>query len=204
MKTIFYLFIGLLVFCSCQKDLSSLVTGTFTDSRDDQTYKTVLIYEQWWMAENLNYETDTGSWIYDNNSENADIYGRLYNWEAACDACPVGWHLPGDNEWKILEIVLGMSQVDADSSGHWRGTDQGTKLIVGGTSGFDALMGGARYFDGSYKDKDLYAYFWTSTDLDSTYSWIRLLSIITTDIYRNFGNNNNSFSVRCIKDTYSK
>ena len=65
-------------------------------------------------------------------------------------------------------------------------------------------MGGARDFDGSYKFIDLHAYFWTSTDLDSTYSWMRLLNIATTEIYRNFGNNKNGFSVRCIKDTYSK
>ena len=59
-----------------------------------------------------------------------------------------------------------MSQVDADSSDHWRGTDQGTKLMVGGTSGFNAFMGGAREaFNGSYKYKDLHAYFWTSTEL---------------------------------------
>ena len=53
--------------------------------------------------------------------------GRLYLWQTALIACPTGWHLPGDEEWKTLEMYLGMSQSEADDIS-WRGTDEGTKL----------------------------------------------------------------------------
>lgn len=70
-------------------------TGTFTDPRDGQTYATVEIGNQTWFAQNLNYET-SNSWTYIDDPANGDIYGRLYTWEAALNACPSGWHLPGD------------------------------------------------------------------------------------------------------------
>jgi len=199
------------ILCSCENEDET--TGIFTDRRDGHIYKWVGIGSQVWMAENLNFDTGSGSWVNDDNSANADIYGRLYDWETACDVCPDGWHLPTDDEWKTLEMYLGMSQADANSEGWWRGTDEGGKLKETGTihwncpnirstneSGFSALPGGAynmRYCDG----KGYGGSFWSSTESDSSNAWCRELFYNKSEVNRSYyGYKGHGFSVRCIRD----
>ena len=80
--------------------------STMKDSRDGQTYKTVKIGKQVWMAENMNYDIKH-SYCYDNNPENCEKYGRLYTWAAANYVCPEGWHLPTKEEFEILMSNVG-------------------------------------------------------------------------------------------------
>jgi uncharacterized protein (TIGR02145 family) len=127
---------------------TATATGTVTDA-DGNTYTTIQIGDQWWMAENLRTTkyrggtpipnvTDNAAWIaltsgayawFGNDEDNGDTYGALYNWYAIDngDLCPTGWHVPTDAEFKDLEKFLGMSQAQADAAG-WRGTDQGNQL----------------------------------------------------------------------------
>ena len=94
--------------------------GTFTDSRDGKTYKTVKIGSQTWMAENLNYHGEDGflGLCYGDEPkekirkpENCKKYGRLYNWPEAMNACPKGWHLPDTTEWQTLVDFAGGDEV---------------------------------------------------------------------------------------------
>ncbi|MDR0515759.1 MAG: fibrobacter succinogenes major paralogous domain-containing protein, partial [Fibromonadaceae bacterium] len=142
--------------------------GSFTDSRDKKTYKTVKIGKQVWMAENLNYnakgskcggtnnpetreknyfaETFTTCTYYsleDKNTKNCDKYGRLYDWSIAIKACPVGWHLPSDAEWQTLVNFAGGDKV------------AGTKLKA--KSGWDSYTPCIKHEnDGKYESEDGY------------------------------------------------
>ena len=101
--------------------------GELVDDRDGQTYKTVKIGDQWWMAENLNYATLV-SYCFNYVPSNCIKYGRRYTWAAAVDkseiecgsgtdcplpprgiqgVCPSGWHLPNNTEWKTLLTAVG-------------------------------------------------------------------------------------------------
>ncbi|MEX2594051.1 MAG: FISUMP domain-containing protein [Anditalea sp.] len=81
--------------------------GSFADPRDGQIYKTVLIGEKIWLAENLNFTTKGGNYCFDYDPANCALYGRLYNRSAALIACPKGWHLPSNEEWSELVNNLG-------------------------------------------------------------------------------------------------
>jgi|GEM_PF-973269 len=185
-------------------------TGTFTDSRDGQEYNTIKIGNQTWFAENLNYETSYSYW-YDNSSVNGDVFGRLYTMEVAINACPAGWHLPSDEEWKTLEMELGMSQTTVDELG-CRGTDEGIQMRStsgwynegNGTnsSGFNALPGGLRnYYNEGFHNISLLGYWWTSTAVSGTTNyWMRNIETNSDCVTRAQYERKYALSVRCIED----
>ena len=156
--------------------------------------------------------------VYDNDTSNAEIYGYLYNWFTVKDdrsIAPEGWHVPTDDEWKELEMYLGMSQSDADMSGYvWRGTDEGDKLKQSGhefwwldrnrgtnESGFTALPGGYRDVNGLFYVGGYSSYWWSSAEKDAYFSWYRSLYHSSTKIHRTTGYKGDGFSVRCLRDS---
>jgi uncharacterized protein (TIGR02145 family) len=112
--------------------------------------------------------------------------------------CPSGWHIPTDEEWKTLEMELGMTREQADSSGQ-RGTDQGSQLKQGGTSGFEALLGGYCKFGGCYSMGSAGAFF-TATKASSVSEWHRSVYSSTGKVGRSSPTDDCWYSVRCIKD----
>ena len=214
--------------------LLSLSFGTVTDI-DGNVYETVQIGDQLWMAENLqvthyndgseipnpsddNWQSNQGQYgVYDNEHFNADIYGNLYNFPVIEDergVCPDGFHVPSDDEFKELEMFLGMSEEDANDTGY-RGADEGSKLAGRsdlwndgvlennpefGTSGFNALPAGRRsYIDGTYQRIGNYAYFWSSSE-NNPHAYYRLLYYYNSHVARNSLNKKYGFSIRCLGD----
>lgn len=213
----------------------------FVEDIDGNVYRTIKIGNQWWMAENLKVThyrngdpipnvTDntewttlsTGAWCaYDNDQGNVGTYGLLYNWYAVDDSrniAPEGWHVPTDEEWKELEMYLGMSQSEADASAQWRGTDEGGKIKETGTiegndglwyspntgatneSGFSAIPSGIRHWDdGTFENMGVSTNFWTTT-LSGSYPLRRQLRNEYQTIWRNYCDARYGYSIRCIKD----
>ena len=223
------------------------------DSRDSQSYATVLIGSQCWMSQNLNVGTKITSCVngyvgtcttggstvqnqgtstvsiqkycYSDSNANCPLstgsttneYGGLYQWTQAMGGststtgiavtgiCPANWHLPTDAEYKTLEIYLGMCSGTAsspppycaDDSGQYRGTTQGTQLKSGGTSGFNGLLAGYRYTDGSFSYQGSNANLWSSL-VSGGSAWYRTLFSGYAGVYRNTNAQAYGFSVRCV------
>ena len=163
--------------------------------------------------ESLGYNWRAYCWS-ENDTAYRDIYGGLYTWAAAMNGaagsisnpsgiqgvCPDGWHIPGDDEWKQLEMYLGMEQVDADNAGY-RGTDEGTKLMEGG---FSALPGGSRLPNGTFDAAGNSGNWWSATDVPfSGYAWCRTLSSTKSTVYRMYNSINYGMSVRCVANEES-
>lgn len=151
--------------------------------------------------------------IYNNDPANDVTYGKLYNWYTTADnrgLCPTGWHVPTDCEWMYLENSLGMSVADQETLG-WRGTNEGGALKAttnwsspntGATnsSGFTALPGGYRNYDGTYANVGNNGFWWSSTENLSNGAWSRILFYSSPRVYRDYNSKRGGFSVRCVRD----
>ena len=189
--------------------------GELVDDRDGQTYKTVKIGDQVWMAENLNYEVDS-SFCYNDSAEYCEKYGRLYRWAAAIgrserecgyrntcyspsglSVCPSGWHLPSMKEWGTLFNAVGGSSTAGKmlkSTSGWNDGGNGTDAF-----GFSAFPAGRRIDNGYFENEGGNAYFWSSTDYYSLEAYLTYLYY--NDGAYQYGNAKYcGYSVRCLKN----
>ena len=172
--------------------VNAAVGNTFVDTRDNNAYRTVTIGNQTWMAENLRYlpevhtnsefdhRASPGYGVYGYNGDdvaaakehpNYSAYGVIYNYPAAANACPAGWHLPSASEWDELEnFIKNDGAVDPGWEGNALKSAHGWNCGVPGTDnyGFTALAGGVRGNEGAYFDMGLYSNWWTSTEGTNT------------------------------------
>jgi uncharacterized protein (TIGR02145 family) len=237
MKTKIYLFsaflilgVSIILTNSCKKE-DPAETETLTDI-DGNVYKTVKIGTQVWMAENLKTTkyrngdaipevTDDAEWIdlltgaycncY-NDVNNVTLYGRLYNWYALTDSrniAPAGWHVPSDEEWKILSDFLGGEDIAGgklkstgnieDGNGLWYSPNTGASDEFG----FKAFPGNYRdgYSGGEFGDYigDV-GYWWTSTSYSNGQAYSRRTVFHTSVLENKIMSKKYGFSVRCVKD----
>lgn len=193
---------------SCEKDKSepdpedTIEYGTVEDI-DSNSYKTVKIGNQWWMAENLKVTkyrngdpipiiSDNAEWKnntagaycnYENVISNGEKFGKLYNWKAVQDnrnLAPSGWHVPSNDEWSTLTDFLSNVGYISDSSG------------------FNAIPSGFRQGNGLYIFRYTnYSNWWSSTYFGDGLVWCR-----QTDGHNVFDimqGSKNGFSVRCLR-----
>ncbi len=182
-------------------DYSAVTSANVTASVTDDGLASVVIGTQTWSVSNVslvptaNNILGTDYWNASSGTAGSatDDDGYYYTWDAAMNVCPSGWRLPSDTDWKTLEGFLGMSIAAQNATG-WRGTDEGTKLKVGGSSGFEAKLAGARGITGSFYGRGDYSFLWSSTES------ARVLNTSNARVYRNSGNKADGFSVRCLRD----
>jgi len=198
----------------------SIVYGNLTD-QDANLYRTVVIGNQEWMAENLKtglysngdtipVMTNFNSWSaisygichwYDlDSASNNCPYGRLYNWYTTVDprnVCPVGWHVPTNNEWTTLVDYVGGDEL---AGGRMKSVgNQYWDLALGfNSSGFSALPSG--YTNGIFQDIRRTAVWWTSTPFSSTAGWSRGVYYYANVSTSGYSDMNHGYAIRCLKN----
>ena len=221
--------------CAFQFATNIPCPGTPSVEYGGQIYNTIQILSQCWLKENLNIGTmihgDTNmtnndileKYCYENEPDSCSKYGGLYQWnemmqyttqQGTQGICPSGWHLPTDEELKVLEGVVdslfGVGSPEWDIGMESRGYDANINLkaISGwdnngnGTNlfGFLALPGGYRYPNGTFGHAGISNYLWSAT-VHSTYNaWYRALRYDKTKVGRYNTNKRSGFSVRCLRN----
>ena len=185
--------------------------GELLDKRDNQVYRTIVISNHVWTAQNMNYEIvseesdSETNWCYYNDPEFCQKFGRLYTWEAAQEVCPEGWHLPTNEEWFEL---LGEHACDLetyqDSIILFNCTGKELKAIEtwGKTNkdpyGFSVVAAGIHYTDGFHSYKE-FALFWTATKFNDASIYAARFSESDGAALGPLSKNEYGLSVRCVK-----
>jgi uncharacterized protein (TIGR02145 family) len=172
--------------------------GTMTDPRDSNIYRTVNINGITWTRENMRYMALPGASYFDNDKNNLPHYGALYDWRAACQVCPAGWHLPSQDEFREL-----LNYYDGKESA-WRNDSNADKS-------FNIQLAGEQDYEGVFSEIDESAFLWTSTEYDNKnagyFSFMVYFGKPSIDISRKediddiHGSEKSCrYSVRCLKE----
>jgi uncharacterized protein (TIGR02145 family) len=198
--------------------------GTIQDI-DGNSYKTVQEGSQTWMAENLRttrfsdgtdiplitdnseWITLTGpgfSWYYNDETSFKQTYGGLYNWYAVNSGklCPAGWHVPSVSEWTVFTDLLGGIdaadiQIREAGDDHWLSPNNATN-----SSGFSALPGGVRFYNGQFSAFGIMFSVWSSTEFSTSVAWEYQWAYLGDGGFNGTGTTyyTDGLSVRCIMD----
>jgi uncharacterized protein (TIGR02145 family) len=217
-------------------DITFLTPSITVNDIDGNTYNIVTLGMQVWMKENLKttrYSNgdvigtttpatlDISSepfpeyqWAYDGDESNVSVYGRLYTGSAVIDTrniCPLGWHVPSDEEWHMLSLTLDPNslgpvlEIESRIAGgklkeagmlHWiaPNTDATNE------SGFTALPSGSRGWNGVFSEIGASSYWWSKTENSITSLWNRKVGAYNRELFGGYHSKSFGWSVRCIKD----
>ncbi len=221
MKIILIVSIIILLFGCSKEEINGpldIETSVMTDSRDGQEYLIVRIGKQWWMAENLNYYTPTGSWYYENDSLTfSKPFGRLFLWDTVMKGekdnnhnpsgirgiSPPGWHIPSAKKWEQMQNYLRHfdlkgDDLKLDDVRYWSSTNPGTNKTK-----FNAVSCGTVYDDGkSFANIEYQVTFLTSTLSDGCGGGVIAYGLNDDNSYlhRTTVGQDNGWSMRCVKD----
>ena len=165
---------------------------TTVKDADGNSYPTVKIGNQVWMAKNLNVNVP-GSMCYENDPANCEKYGRLYTWKAAMKACPIGWHLPSKEEFETLLINVGFSGKERGENLRAASWENGADKF-----GFSALPAGSYYYD-EFGHLGIRTYFWSSPEYSSGYPYRLDINDYSALVVSYSGYDGHS--VRCLQDS---
>ncbi|MDD5178838.1 MAG: FISUMP domain-containing protein [Candidatus Gracilibacteria bacterium] len=202
--------------------IAPFTCGTDTVTDGGYTYNTVQIGTQCWLKQNIKKGSMLASaatmptnnstvekWCYDNTSATCDSEGGLYTWDEAMGysttagsqgICPTGWHIPTDAQQHTLDSYLATGTCDANRSNAWDCDPAGTKLKVGGTSGFEGILTGSRGTVSTFSNRGTDTGYWSSTQADASTAWYRYLHSSLTTVNRYPNTKASGFSIRCLMD----
>lgn len=201
---------------------TDLIMTEITDI-EGNVYGTIKVENQLWMAGSLKTTkfndgtpiplvTDNNSWAklttpaycwYDNDENNKNTYGTLYNWYTASSSniCPNGWHVPSDQEWTAFATSLGGDAVAGGKMKetgflHWLSPNTGAT----NSSGFTGLGGGNRNINGAYYNIYITGDYWSTTEYSTSEAWDRFLYARDQRLSREHYGKTIGFFIRCIKN----
>ena len=214
----------------CKKDaedeaqdplIPTIETG-FVSDFEGNSYRTVKAGSQWWMAQDLRttklnngvpipVKTDINDWVntpnpamcyYENDTANGTTYGALYNYNAVSSEkiCPVGWHVPTQEEWTALANTLGGNDIAGGKmketgTAHWNNPNTGAT----NESKFTAVPSGSRTEQGYFGGLHNYSLWWTRT-LYSTGAWARDATYGDIKSSQSCQALRSGLSIRCVRD----
>jgi uncharacterized protein (TIGR02145 family) len=193
---------------------STKTVETFTDPRDGNVYPVIALGKLLWMGENLRYETSMGSVAINSDSiDGIEKFGRLYTYETAKTACPAGWRLSTDDDWKDLEQHIATAMAEENKIFKHANSPAslikhpGNKYFKNGSNEMTNSTGFTALPAGSYSELEglrflgVATYFWCHSEKEDTAS-MRMLTNINENIVQHLNkiNHLNHFSVRCVTD----
>jgi uncharacterized protein (TIGR02145 family) len=177
--------------------MAGTVATHVVDARDGKSYPVIPIGTQRWIAQNARFATPR-SRCYDDEEQRCQRLGRLYDWQEALTACPAGWRLATDDDWKVLERAAGVAPDSLDGIDA-RGEGAGDQLKPNGNLGFNAELGG--WFDpqsGRFRRADTSSALWTATESSPGRAWHRDVGNLRTSVWRSPVPVGFLLSVRCV------